>query len=132
MANDFLKICITRVPISTPEPGYTKTAGAVLDFHGVVRSLENGDVIAGIDYEVYAEMAEQKLRQITAETSGKFSLEAVLLIHRVGFVPVGEPSLFLRVASSHRAEAFGAGSEIIERLKQEVPIWKNPVQTPRL
>jgi molybdopterin synthase catalytic subunit len=49
-----------------------------------------------------------------------------LIHHRVGFVAVGEPSLFMRVASSHREEAFRASGWIVNELKKKVPIWKRP------
>ena len=130
MAIDFSKICVTRAPLIIPSADYSQTAGAVLDFHGVVRGLEGKEAITGLDYEVYAEMAEGQLRRIAEETRVKFMLENIELIHRVGFVPVGEPSLFLRVSAGHRGEVFTASREIIERLKQEVPIWKNPVTKP--
>jgi len=127
MAIDFSKIYITRNPVIVPQPDYSPTAGAILDFYGVVRGLEAENAISGLDYEAYAEMAELKLRQIASEVSAKYNLEEVWLIHRVGFVVAGEPSLFLRVACGHRDAAFLGNREIIERLKQEVPIWKNPV-----
>jgi molybdopterin synthase catalytic subunit len=130
MAIDFSKIYVTHLPLQIPAPDYTDAAGAVLDFHGVVRGLEGNSTISGLDYEAYTEMAEIQLRKIAGETAGKFLLEDAILIHRVGVVPAGEPSLFLRVAAGHRGEVFAASREIIERLKQEVPIWKNPVTKP--
>lgn len=132
MAIDFSKIYVTREPLAIPQPDFTTTEGAILDFYGVVRGIEADDSIAGLDYEAYAEMAELKLRQIAQETLGKFSLAAVTLIHRIGFVGTGEPSLFLRVTAGHRGEVFAGSREIIERLKQEVPIWKNPVMATHL
>ncbi len=132
MAIDFSKIVVTRDPLAPPAPVWSATAGAILDFYGVVRGMEGPNAIAGLEYESYLEMAERQLRKIAEETSAQFSLEDVTLIHRVGFVATGEPSLFLRVSCGHRGEAFAASREIIERLKQEVPIWKNPVMTESL
>lgn len=129
MAIDFSNIYVTPDPLRIPPPDYSDKAGAVVDFHGVVRGLEEEYAITGLDYEAYEEMAVAKLRQIASETLVKFSLESVVLFHRIGWVPVGDPSLFLRVMAGHREEAFTGSREIIERLKQEVPIWKNPVRT---
>jgi molybdopterin synthase catalytic subunit len=54
-------------------------------------------------------------------------LASVIVHHRIGFVPTGEASLFVRVSARHRRAAFEGSSQIIERLKEAVPIWKHPV-----
>ncbi|MEO7934397.1 MAG: molybdenum cofactor biosynthesis protein MoaE [Chthoniobacterales bacterium] len=123
---------MTRDPLAPPAPVWSSTAGAILDFYGVVRGLEGENAIAGLEYESYLAMAESQLRKIAEETLIHFALEDVTLIHRVGFVAAGEPSLFLRVTAGHREEAFAGSREIIERLKREVPIWKNPIQSQAL
>jgi molybdopterin synthase catalytic subunit len=66
------------------------------------------------------------LRQIAGQAAEKFPLQLVIIHHRVGFIAVGEPSLFLRVATSHRGEAFRASQWIVDELKKKVPIWKRP------
>ena len=127
MAIDFSKIYLTRDPLPPPSYRWNSTEGAVVDFYGVVRGMEGDSEIFAIDYEAYEAMAEGKLRQIAAEEAAEFGIAEVILIHRIGRVPVSEASLFLRVTACHRGEAFDASQKIIERLKQEVPIWKNPV-----
>lgn len=101
--------------------------GAVVEFFGKVRPLENGEVIEGIKYEAQAEMAEHQMRKIAGEAGAKFPLLAITLHHRAGFVVAGETSLYLRVASLHRGEAFAASQWIVDELKKRVPIWKQPV-----
>ncbi|PYI83295.1 MAG: hypothetical protein DME54_12110 [Verrucomicrobia bacterium] len=101
-------------------------AGAVVDFWGVVRRLEDGHVIDGIDYEAHREMAEHQLKGVAEQAAEKFGLTLVIIHHRIGFIAVGEPSLFMRVASSHRDEAFQASQWIVDELKKKVPIWKRP------
>ena len=65
---------------------------------------------------------------LLAEKAGNdFYLTSLILRHRVGFVPVGEASLFLRVAAGHRAAAFSGSQWLIQELKQKVPIWKRPI-----
>jgi len=71
-------------------------------------------------------MAEHQLRQIAGEAAEKFPLQLVIIHHRIGFIAVGEPSLFLRVAAPHRSEAFRASQWIVNELKKRVPIWKRP------
>lgn len=127
---EFSDIQITVEPLLIPSPAFESGAGAVIDFYGVVRAKEGDGNIAGLDYEVFEEMAVRQLAKIVDETVRKYALRSVILHHRVGFVPVAEPSLFLRVSAGHRGEAFRASQEMIERLKREVPIWKHPQQEP--
>src|SRR5205823_1653983 len=95
-----------------------------VEFLGVVRDLENGVKIAGIDYEANVEMAAHQLRKLAGEAREKFACGEIVLYHRIGFVPAGEPSLFVRVSAAHRGPAFAACQWIIDRLKEVVPIWK--------
>ena len=129
MANEFSEILITREPLRAPPVALTASAGAVVDFLGVVRDEEAGEKIAGLDYEAHIEMAEHQLRKIAEEARAKFGFEKLVLHHRIGFVPAAEPSLFVRVAARHRGPAFAACQWVIERLKEAVPIWKQPTQS---
>src|SRR5213592_5246953 len=95
-------------------------------FWGMVRRFEDGREIEGIEYEAHREMAEHQLRQIAEQAAEKFRLQLVIIHHRIGFIAVGEPSLFLRVASTHRSEGFQATQWIVDELKKKVPIWKRP------
>jgi molybdopterin synthase catalytic subunit len=123
MANSVCEIFLTDAPLKAPKSN-TTGAGALVDFWGVVRKLENGREIEGIDYEAHREMAEHQLRGIAEQAVAKFRLQLVLIYHRIGFIGVGEPSLFLRVASPHRSEGFRASQWIVDELKKNVPIWK--------
>src|SRR5206468_2060072 len=119
-------ILVTEAPLEAPKERGTFSAGAVLDFWGVVRTLEDGLEIEGIEYETHWEMAEHQLKRIAEQAAEGFELELVLVHHRIGFIAVGEPSLFLRVFSSHRQEGFRASQWIVNELKRKVPIWKRP------
>jgi molybdopterin synthase catalytic subunit len=99
-------------------------AGAIVDFLGVVRELEDGREIEGIDYEAHEAMAEHQMKIIADAAAETFRLNQVLLHHRIGFVRAGEASLFLRVRAQHRAAAFEASQWIVDELKKKVPIWK--------
>jgi MoaE-MoaD fusion protein len=96
-------------------------AGAVVTFQGVTREVER------LEYEAYTEMAEPKIAAIVAEAVERHGLCAAAAEHRVGDVPLGEPSVAVAVSAPHRPEAFAAAREIIDRLKAEVPIWKKEI-----
>jgi molybdopterin synthase catalytic subunit len=125
MAELVCEVLLTEAPLDAP-PRNHDNAGALVDFWGVVRRFEDGREIEGIDYEAHRQMAEHQLRQIAEQAVDKFRLQLVMVYHRIGFIVVGEPSLFLRVASLHREEAFRASQWIVNELKKKVPIWKRP------
>jgi molybdopterin synthase catalytic subunit len=125
MANCDCDVALVSGPLCLSSPQNTLGAGAIVEFFGDVRPLENGGQIDGIEYEAHREMAEHQLREIAREAVERFDLLAVRLHHRVGFVAVGETSLFLRVGAAHRGEAFQASRWIVDELKKRVPIWKS-------
>ncbi len=121
------EILLTSDPLLPPVPQFSGDAGGVVDFYGVVRGLEGPNAIAGINYEAHQEMARHQLAKIVDETAARFPLFGVILHHRIGFVPVAQASLFLRVSAGHRGPAFEAAEALVVLLKQRVPIWKHPV-----
>ena len=123
----FCQIRITKQPLDPRVLHFSRTEGAVVDFFGVVRSIENERMIDAIEYEAFEAMAVRQLGLIADEAKERYGLASVVIHHRIGLVPVGEASLFVRVTARHRRAAFEGNSQIIERLKQAVPIWKHPV-----
>ena len=101
-------------------------AGAVITFQGVVRDNEGEQKISGIDYEAFEPMARRQFEHIFAEAGARWPIEAIRLVHRIGYVPVNQPSLWVEVTASHRREAFEACQYIIDQMKVRVPIWKHP------
>ena len=97
-------------------------AGAVVTFQGVTREVDK------LEYEAYAEMAEEKMAAIVAEAVERHGLCAAAAEHRVGDVPLSEPSVTVAVSAPHRGEAFAGAREIIDRLKAEAPIWKKEIE----
>jgi molybdopterin converting factor subunit 1 len=93
-------------------------AGAVVVFEGVTRQVSQ------LEYEAYGEMATAKISEIAAAAVDKHGLCAAAVEHRVGTVPLSEPSVVVAVSAPHRAQAFSGAREIIDRLKSEAPIWK--------
>ena len=99
-------------------------AGAVVTFAGVTREVER------LEYEAYAEMAEERMTAIAAEAGERHGLCAAAVEHRVGEVPLSEPSVIVAVSAPHREEAFAGAREIIDRVKAEAPIWKKEIEGP--
>jgi molybdopterin synthase catalytic subunit len=97
-------------------------AGAVVTFSGVTRDVEK------LEYEAYAEMAAEKLQLIVDEAVERHGLCAAAAEHRVGGVPLSEPSVVVAASAPHRGEAFAGAREIIDRAKAEAPIWKREVE----
>ena len=127
MANYDCDVALVNAALDTISVENTSGAGAIVHFFGDIRPLENGERIDGIEYEAHREMAEYQLRKIADEAAERFGLLAVCLHHRVGFVGVGETSLFLKVGAAHRGAAFDASRWIVDELKKRVPIWKSIV-----
>lgn len=108
--------------------------GATVRFEGIVRGSEPAPAEGGanrdlqaLDYQTYDPMAERQLRELAREMAAKHGLGSLIVLHSRGRVGVGEVSFVLIVKSPHRAEALAAMAEFIDRLKQDVPIWKRPV-----
>ena len=102
----------------------SREIGAAVEFLGIVREMEDGHALPGLFYEAYEPMARRVLERHFQELAGIHPCAAVHFIHRTGWVPVGEASLFIRVQSSHRREALAFLSDAIDRLKEDVPVWK--------
>ena len=98
--------------------------GAVLLFLGVVRELNDGRAVTGIEYSAYEPMAVRELEAIAAEAAERFGVADVAVEHRVGELGLEEASVGVAVAHPHRGEAYAASRWMIEELKRRVPIWK--------
>ena len=102
------------------------SVGAVIVFQGIVRNMEDGVPINAIDYESFNEMACHQFELIFEDINRQWPIESVRLVHRIGVVPVNEPSLWVEIIAAHRAEAFAACQFLIDEMKVRVPIWKEP------
>ncbi len=101
--------------------------GGIVIFEGVVRDNARGKQVRYLEYDVYPEMAIQQIRTIIAEAERRWSVDCVVVAHRIGRLEIGEASVIVIVATPHRAEAFDACRYIIDTLKTQVPIWKKEV-----
>ncbi len=99
--------------------------GALVTFVGIVRGDWQGSrQVRALFYDAYAEMAERQVERLVAEARAQWSLEMATVQHRLGLVEAGGISVIVVVAAQHRAEAYAASQFLIDRIKQEVPIWK--------
>jgi len=126
MALPVCEVLLTEKALVLPAESSPAETGAMVDFWGVVRETENGAAIEGIDYEAHRAMAEHQLRGVAEKAVREFELRRIMVHHRIGFVPAGEPSLLVRVESRHRAAAFRASEWVVNELKKCAPIWKHP------
>lgn len=92
-----------------------------MTFSGVTRDVPS------LVYEAYGEMALQQMAAIVQEAIARHGLCAAAAEHRVGTVPLSEPSVLVAVSAPHRPEAFAGAREIIDRIKAAAPIWKQEV-----
>ncbi len=97
-------------------------AGALVTFHGVTRAVDE------LHYEAYTEMALAALCEIAERAAATHGLCAAAVEHRVGVVPLSEPSVIVAVSAPHRGEAFAGARDIIDAVKAAVPIWKLEVE----
>jgi MoaE-MoaD fusion protein len=107
-------LSLEAVSRAVGDPG----AGAIVTFQGVTREVER------LHYEAYAAMAEERMIAIMRDCIRVHDLRGAAVEHRVGSVPLGEPSVIVAVSAAHRAEAFAGAREAIDRIKGEAPIWK--------
>lgn len=105
-----------------------KKTGAYTMFMGQIRADQIKDqVVVGIDYTAYEEMAQKVLLQIKNEALDQYDLRAVFILHSLGLVKVGEASLLIMVASAHRKACLTAQEFIIEKIKKELPVFGKEV-----
>jgi molybdopterin synthase catalytic subunit len=105
------------------------TCGAMVLFVGSVRNNSKGSIVTHLEFEAYEPMVHSALEEIANDLRTEFGVLNVLLFHRLGKVGVGEPAVIAAVSSAHRNAAFHATEQLMNRLKQLVPIWKKEYTT---
>jgi len=102
-------------------------AGAIATFTGTVRRQSRGREVTQLEYEAYAEMAEDVMAQLAHDLQERYELSAVAIHHRVGTLGIGEASVVIAVSAPHRQDALAACKDAIDTLKQTVPLWKKEI-----
>jgi len=98
--------------------------GAVSLFLGTTRDHHEGRRVTRLAYEAYEPMALAALERLEVETRSRFEIATCRIVHRLGEVPLAEPSVAVVVAAAHRSPAFDACRWAMDELKRTVPIWK--------
>ncbi len=98
--------------------------GAVAVFDGIVRNNSRGRRTLYLDYTGYEPMALRQMEQLAQQALANHAIREVRMVHRLGRLQIGETSVYIAVASAHRAAALDACRWLIDTLKKTVPIWK--------
>lgn len=104
---------VTRESAGTPAPGQEAAAASHRD-----RGVD------ALEYEAHPEMARQVMTAIADEIESRFAVDRLAIVHRIGRVPLGEPSIAIVACAPHRDAAFAAARYAIDETKARAPIWK--------
>ena len=118
---------ITTLPIDPAkvmESVQDDSAGGTVLFVGTVRNVSEGKTVAGLRYEVYEEMAEEKMKEIEERVMARWPVRKLTMVHRYGDLRIGEVSVAVAVSSEHRGDAFEACRYAIDTIKRSLPLWK--------
>lgn len=125
--SDGALVRVTSDPLSVDEALASvadEGAGGTCVFIGTVRDHSKAGDVTGLRYEAWDELAVKRLHEIAGELLEKWPIRRVAILHRTGDLSVGEASVVIACSAPHRADAFEACRHGIERLKEDVPIWK--------
>ncbi|PAV25406.1 molybdenum cofactor biosynthesis protein MoaE [Tamilnaduibacter salinus] len=101
--------------------------GAIASFTGLVRAGGDREDVTALFLEHYPGMTEQVIEGLVQQARGRWSIQAVRIVHRVGTLPLGDPIVFVGVASAHRHDAFAACEFLMDALKTDAPFWKKEI-----
>jgi len=123
---------MTQLPINAaeffgqiPDPA----CGAVSTFIGRVRNHHQGKPVQKLYYECYEVLAAKQIADIAVNLKREFQVKHIRILHRVGWIEIGEVAVAIEVQAAHRDEAFKACRAVIEAIKKTVPIWKKELYT---
>lgn len=100
------------------------TAGANILFLGTTRNNFDNRPVSHLTYQAYPKLALNTLLKIATEVRAKHNLEKLIIVHRLGEVPIEEESIIVGISSGHRGEGWKGAEETLERVKDRVEIWK--------
>ncbi|WP_442510834.1 molybdenum cofactor biosynthesis protein MoaE [Novipirellula sp. SH528] len=103
--------------------------GAHAWFYGVTRRITGDRITSLLSYEAHQPMALAELNRLAGEAIEQFGLSKIVIVHRLGEVPVGEASVVLGCSSAHRKQSFAALPWLMDQIKTDVPIWKRETYT---
>lgn len=101
--------------------------GAIGCFVGVIRGKSyDGEIVKRMCYEA-ADEATMKLEEIAKDIESRPGIKMVMIHHVVDQISPGDDAIYVLVAGGHRTEVFKALPEIMDRVKTDVPIWKEEI-----
>jgi molybdopterin synthase catalytic subunit/molybdopterin converting factor small subunit len=118
---------LTEAPIETQpliDSVYGEDCGAIVTFEGRVRNHTGKHQVLHLDYEAYGSMAEKTLRELLIEVEAAFPSVRIRVQHRLGHLTLGDTAVAIVSAAPHRDVAFASCQRLIDRLKEDVPIFK--------
>ena len=131
MAEPFVRVLLSPGPVSLDEEARRLAelasplgAGSFVAFMGFVKGLVDGRRVEFLEYEAVEDLALAKMREIAEWAVGQGRVYAVEIIHRIGRLRPGEPTIYVIVVAEPRHLAFKLASEILDRVKREVPVYK--------
>ena len=101
--------------------------GGIAVFVGAVRGTHGDEKVLRLEYEAHETLAPKVIEKIIEDSKAKHGIIDAIVEHKVGSASVGEDVMYVLVSSKHRKEAFDALEEMVDRIKNEVPIWKKEV-----
>lgn len=123
-----LRAEVTDSPVSVPEHRALveqRAAGAVVVFEGVVRDHDHGRSVLRMDYESHPSAGDVLRRVVTELANKRAGTRAVAVSHRSGGLEIGDVALVCVVSAEHRAEAFATCGELVDEVKEQLPMWKH-------
>ncbi|MGK0443003.1 MAG: molybdopterin synthase catalytic subunit [Pseudohongiellaceae bacterium] len=98
--------------------------GAIVNFVGTVRDVNNQQAVSSMELEHYPGMTEKSILEIVEQANQRWSLLGVTVIHRVGLLKPKDQIVLVAVSSMHRGESFQACEFVMDYLKTQAPFWK--------
>ncbi|WP_159616011.1 molybdenum cofactor biosynthesis protein MoaE [Arthrobacter zhaoguopingii] len=124
--SEVVRAYVSDTPI-TPEEALAAVdsprCGAAVSFSGVVRNHDGGREVTSLSYSSHPS-AERVIAEVAAEVAGRHDGVRLWVAHRIGPLEIGDSALVAAVAAAHRGEAFAACSELVDAVKERVPVWK--------
>lgn len=130
MANPEVSILLTADVLlwnNAQEVLASRSCGAVVLFAGTVRTPNQGQEVLRLEFEAYEAMVHQEAQRIVHDMQQRWTVEKVLLWHRIGICLPQETVVLAGITAKHRAEAFEACTFLMDELKKRLPIWKKEV-----
>jgi molybdopterin synthase catalytic subunit len=104
--------------------GHGHGIGGIASFVGLVRDRHGDTPVTALTLEHYPGMTEKMLHRIADEASRRWTLDAVLVVHRYGRLVPGDRIVMTAAAAAHRQSALDACAFLIDWLKTKAPFWK--------